>query len=312
MLIPNISEVYIKDKSKANWFAKALVCMQACWFITQVVGRVATSYPITLLEMNTLMHALWCLVIYLAWWHKPLNIDEPTIIRTTDERTRKMCAWMIMSSTLGVSKQLHFIPRHDYQGRRKAYIVYAEDISSDRYQLKTDYGETFDWTQTDNTQQATCLPRKDDSHYPGTAKGKQALVSLSFGQLIHGFRLVSYSKRWPKKEQRPPDDAHVLLTLAEVYLASLLRAEDPVWNLSDIVRLLFSLGSIVTHMSEVDEYRYAFSWAKHDDSVLFGFRGSTSLTQRFKKHASRFVWGNFLFGGATARSTWLPGTDLSR
>lgn len=33
-LIPDISEAYINDKSKADWFAKALVCMQACWFIT--------------------------------------------------------------------------------------------------------------------------------------------------------------------------------------------------------------------------------------------------------------------------------------
>ena len=38
-VIPNISEEEIKSKSKANGLAKALVCIQALWFIAQCLTR---------------------------------------------------------------------------------------------------------------------------------------------------------------------------------------------------------------------------------------------------------------------------------
>lgn len=38
-IIPNISEEEIKSKSKANGLAKALVCIQALWFIAQCLTR---------------------------------------------------------------------------------------------------------------------------------------------------------------------------------------------------------------------------------------------------------------------------------
>ena len=37
--IPNLSEEEIKSKSKANGLAKALVCIQALWFIAQCLTR---------------------------------------------------------------------------------------------------------------------------------------------------------------------------------------------------------------------------------------------------------------------------------
>lgn len=38
-LLPNLSEEEIKSKSKANGVAKALVCIQALWFIAQCLTR---------------------------------------------------------------------------------------------------------------------------------------------------------------------------------------------------------------------------------------------------------------------------------
>lgn len=38
-LIPNLSEEEIKSKSKANGLAKALVCIQALWFIANCITR---------------------------------------------------------------------------------------------------------------------------------------------------------------------------------------------------------------------------------------------------------------------------------
>jgi hypothetical protein len=91
-MIPDMSGEVIQYKSKSNGFAKLLVCLQACWFIAQTVGRLATSSLISLLEMNTLLHALCCLVTYLAWWDKLHDIDEPLLLDTSADLARKICA----------------------------------------------------------------------------------------------------------------------------------------------------------------------------------------------------------------------------
>lgn len=54
--LPKISEAEIKDKSKANNVAKALVIIQASWMLVQVIGRLVTALPVTLLEVNTIAH----------------------------------------------------------------------------------------------------------------------------------------------------------------------------------------------------------------------------------------------------------------
>ena len=79
-LLPFVGEGEIRDKSKANSLAKAIVCIQAIWFCAQVIGRLAQRMPISLLELNTFAHALCALLIYILWWDKPLDIQEPTVI----------------------------------------------------------------------------------------------------------------------------------------------------------------------------------------------------------------------------------------
>lgn len=37
--LPIISKAAIQDKSKANYFVKTLACVQASWFVAQVIGR---------------------------------------------------------------------------------------------------------------------------------------------------------------------------------------------------------------------------------------------------------------------------------
>lgn len=55
-LLPDIPEEEIKDKSKANTMAKALVVLQASWMLIQVIGRLIDRLPVTLLEVNTVAH----------------------------------------------------------------------------------------------------------------------------------------------------------------------------------------------------------------------------------------------------------------
>ena len=78
--LPFLSEGEIWDKSKANDPAKAIVCIQALWFCAQVIGRLGQGMPISLLELNTFAHALCALLVYLLWWGKPLDVQEPRVI----------------------------------------------------------------------------------------------------------------------------------------------------------------------------------------------------------------------------------------
>ena len=91
-LLPFLSKDEIWDKSKANSLAKAIVCIQAVWFCAQVIGRLVQGMPISLLELNTLAHALCALLVYLLWWSKPLDIQEPTVISASKSDTaRNLC-----------------------------------------------------------------------------------------------------------------------------------------------------------------------------------------------------------------------------
>jgi hypothetical protein len=55
--IPDISESEIRDKSKANAFTKTVTCGQASWFGIQCLSRVSQGLSISLLEINTAVHA---------------------------------------------------------------------------------------------------------------------------------------------------------------------------------------------------------------------------------------------------------------
>jgi hypothetical protein len=79
-LIPDSNPEDISDESKADAVAKVIVCVQAFWFVIQVVGRLATGYAISLLEITTFAHALCCLVVYFLWWGKPMCIEVPSLI----------------------------------------------------------------------------------------------------------------------------------------------------------------------------------------------------------------------------------------
>jgi hypothetical protein len=139
-LVPDISDEEIQDKSKADGFTKTFVCIQALWFLAQIIGRLAEHQPIGLLEMNTLLHALCCLIVYAGWWHKPLDIEEPTLIDAAE--ASPVCAYMIMQSDIGSKRQLHDPPlpymeatsiRLKYDYSQKAATVIDQSHHGDQY-----------------------------------------------------------------------------------------------------------------------------------------------------------------------------------
>lgn len=50
-LLPHLTKVDIADRSKAGALARSIVWIQASWFITQCISRMAMDLPITLLEV---------------------------------------------------------------------------------------------------------------------------------------------------------------------------------------------------------------------------------------------------------------------
>lgn len=80
---PDISEKQIADKSKADLFAKAFLCVQASWFVAQCIGRGIQSLAISPLELYTCGIILCTTATALFWMKKPLDVTTPIVLPTT-------------------------------------------------------------------------------------------------------------------------------------------------------------------------------------------------------------------------------------
>jgi hypothetical protein len=79
-LLPNVSPSAISDKSKADGFAKGLVCIQAGWFVVQMIARAAAKLPITTLEIHVLVHVVCAFVIYAIWFQKAYDAGDAIVL----------------------------------------------------------------------------------------------------------------------------------------------------------------------------------------------------------------------------------------
>lgn len=76
----SFSAEYIADKSKADWFTRIIASLQIIWFLTQIVGRVASDLTITPLELFTLGYVGCALGMYYFWRHKPFDLQVPITV----------------------------------------------------------------------------------------------------------------------------------------------------------------------------------------------------------------------------------------
>jgi hypothetical protein len=79
-LLPPLSPPNIADKSKADAIAKALVCLQAAWFLLQCLARAVKRLPVTSLEIHVLAHVLCAFAIYTVWWGKGYDVGLPMVL----------------------------------------------------------------------------------------------------------------------------------------------------------------------------------------------------------------------------------------
>lgn len=71
----------IRDKCKASNLAKLLAAVQALWLVVQGGARWHSNLPLTLLEVHVLIRVVNTALIYGFWWAKPLDINEPIVIK---------------------------------------------------------------------------------------------------------------------------------------------------------------------------------------------------------------------------------------
>ncbi|KAM0427891.1 hypothetical protein ACHAPT_007350 [Fusarium lateritium] len=76
-----IPRAKITDKSKADTFQKILVLIQVSWMGMQCVARIVYKLPLTLLEVHTIVHVVCAVILYAFWFKKPLNVQDPEVIR---------------------------------------------------------------------------------------------------------------------------------------------------------------------------------------------------------------------------------------
>ena len=95
-LLSPVEQEVINDKTKADPITKAIVCVQAAWFIVQCIARAAQHLPLTLLEIHTLAHVFIAMLMYLFWFPKPYNALSPFII--TDPQVVQTAALFTLSN----------------------------------------------------------------------------------------------------------------------------------------------------------------------------------------------------------------------
>lgn len=115
-------------------------------FLAQTIGRLSTGYPISLLELHTVLHALCCFAIYAAWWHKPLDIEQPSLIDVSSAKLQQLATWMLMDSETVLARiQCHKIkPLRMWWVSSEIFPRLIEDIPavSDIRKSKLEYAQS--------------------------------------------------------------------------------------------------------------------------------------------------------------------------
>jgi hypothetical protein len=57
-----------------------VVCAQCGWFLMNVLARVAAKLPITFLELHVTSHIAITVALYIFWWNKQLDANQPIVL----------------------------------------------------------------------------------------------------------------------------------------------------------------------------------------------------------------------------------------
>jgi hypothetical protein len=85
----DFSDRDIKDRTKADSFAKAFTVLQTSWAMCNIVARAAYNLPISLIELTTVAYVACFIITYALWWHKPKDMTTPIMINLPYARDDK-------------------------------------------------------------------------------------------------------------------------------------------------------------------------------------------------------------------------------
>ncbi|KAJ6573001.1 hypothetical protein DFH09DRAFT_1032472 [Mycena vulgaris] len=83
--ICTVKSDYIMGRGKGDALSKGIALTQGLWFITQCLARVHQHLPVTELEVTTLAFAIVSIFIWVIWWKKPLDVEQPIWIGPVEE-----------------------------------------------------------------------------------------------------------------------------------------------------------------------------------------------------------------------------------
>ncbi|GAM36336.1 hypothetical protein TCE0_018f05346 [Talaromyces pinophilus] len=83
--LPLLSERAISDKSKADFFTKAIATVQIASLLLSIIVRTARGLDFSQLELITLAFAACGVFTYVARWYKPQNVDTATTVNLRAE-----------------------------------------------------------------------------------------------------------------------------------------------------------------------------------------------------------------------------------
>jgi hypothetical protein len=73
-----------------------LIGVEVLWMVGQAIERKIAEYPITLLEIHTIVHVVRALAMYTLWMRKPYDVHDPTWVPAED--FQEALAFMVAST----------------------------------------------------------------------------------------------------------------------------------------------------------------------------------------------------------------------
>ena len=142
--------------------------------------RVTQRKAISLLELNTFAHAFCALLIYALWWHKPQDVEEPTLLQ--GEKEWEMCAFLCMKCA-----------QSDVEAEFRRGVAFGEP------KVNGDYPPMMmEWHNAAETEPASASDRiinpetdgssSEEDPYRGNPPGEGPAVMLKHGEFVYGFQ----------------------------------------------------------------------------------------------------------------------------
>jgi hypothetical protein len=115
-LMPEIDAEDIRERSKSDNVVKLFALSQITWFALQVIGRLASSLPVTPLELHTAIHVACTILMYLLWMKKPYDVRNSMLLESPDVK-----AITALFNFCTVTSELHSKAHAEYETARVKY-----------------------------------------------------------------------------------------------------------------------------------------------------------------------------------------------